>query len=313
MFSERYAFLEPSTKFRSAHFFNQNFVKGLPLLSYPDVCTESPQAGKAFCGEHVAYLAENHPDVPADVRGFLKYCGIQRTDTGNESDVSFEEIRDQEVSKVDDVLVSFHDDEISHLGNSVVQSQGNTEFTEKEHDAVNSILNDCIETEPTTCNKDTGGKQRLQKWSRGHLFIVRGGGIIDKWSPLFKSASPSQVFIVVLSWLCIILKQLSRALSWSKVFVAHDNMCHLDGLRAAKNLLPWPSPWDRAWISVKKIIDRLHISNHKDKRCKENYDPSTLKEEIPNANTVTAEQTFVWLSRFKKIQKCITCFTSTEW
>ena len=39
-----------------------------------------------------------------------------------------------------------------------------------------------------SCNKKTGGKQRLhdQKWSRGHLFIVRGGGIIDKWSPLFK-------------------------------------------------------------------------------------------------------------------------------
>ena len=60
-------------------------MKGLPLLNYSDVCTESPQAGKAFCGEHVAYLAENHPDVSADVRGFLKYCGIQRADTGNSS------------------------------------------------------------------------------------------------------------------------------------------------------------------------------------------------------------------------------------
>ena len=63
---------------------------------------------------------------------------------------------------------------------------GNTDFLEKEHDAVNSILHDCIETEPTACNKETGTKQRLQKWSRGHLFMVRGGGIIDKWSPLFK-------------------------------------------------------------------------------------------------------------------------------
>ena len=51
----------------------------------------------------------------------------------------------------------------------------------------------------------------------------------------------------------------------------------------------------------KKIIDRLHISNHKDKKCKEKYDPSGLKEEIPNGNTMAAEQTFVWLSRFKKI------------
>lgn len=63
---------------------------------------------------------------------------------------------------------------------------GNAEFIEKEHNAVNSILDECIEPQPTACNKETGGKQRLQKWSRGHLFIVRGGGTIDKWSPLFK-------------------------------------------------------------------------------------------------------------------------------
>lgn len=36
------------------------------------------------------------------------------------------------------------------------------------------------------CNKDTGEKQRLQKWSRGHFFIVRGSGFIDKWNPLFR-------------------------------------------------------------------------------------------------------------------------------
>ena len=63
---------------------------------------------------------------------------------------------------------------------------GNTGFIEKEHGPVTTVLQDCLEPQPTTCNKETGGKQRLQKWSRGHLFIVRGGGIIDKWSPLFK-------------------------------------------------------------------------------------------------------------------------------
>lgn len=83
------------------------------------------------------------------------------------------------------MLSSLDNDEVSLLGNSAVNSQGNAEFIEKEHNAVNSILDECIEPQPTACNKETGGKQRLQKWSRGHLFIVRGGGIIDKWSPLF--------------------------------------------------------------------------------------------------------------------------------
>ena len=85
------------------------------------------------------------------------------------------------------------------------------------------------------------------------------------------------------------------------MFLAYDNMCHLDGLKAARNLLPWPSPWDKAWLSIRKVIDSLHIRNHKDKLCQEKYNPATLKEELPEGNTVAAEQTFVWLSRFKKI------------
>ncbi len=49
-----------------------------------------------------------------------------------------------------------------------------------------------------------------------------------------------------------------------------------------------------------KIIDSLHISNHKDVSCREKYDPGILKKEIREGNTMAAEQTFVWLSRFKK-------------
>ena len=67
--------------------------------------------------------------------------------------------------------------------------QGNSEFIASHGDQdarFNSLLSDCTEVQPTACNKDTGSKQRMQKWSRGHLFIVRGGGIIDKWNPLFR-------------------------------------------------------------------------------------------------------------------------------
>ena len=36
------------------------------------------------------------------------------------------------------------------------------------------------------CRKDTGGR-KLRKWSRGHQFVVRGGGgHIDTWQPLYK-------------------------------------------------------------------------------------------------------------------------------
>ncbi|XP_046864599.1 uncharacterized protein LOC124459114 [Xenia sp. Carnegie-2017] len=192
------------------------------------------------------------------------------------------------------------DDDTFPVGNSVVESQGNAEFVNNEPDAIKAILRDCVEPTKTKCNKETGGKQRLQKWSRGHLFIVRGGGIIDKWSPLYRSESPSQVFLITLSWLRIMLKEINP-MNWSSVFFSYDNMCHLDGLQAAKKVLPWSQPWDKAWLSIRKIIDSLHIKNHKDEKCLEKYNPLPLKTEIPNGNTMAAEQTFVWLSRFKKI------------
>ena len=57
------------------------------MLNYPNVCTASPKYGKAFCDEHLEYLTKNHPDIPTDLRGFLGYCGIQRSEAelGNRS------------------------------------------------------------------------------------------------------------------------------------------------------------------------------------------------------------------------------------
>ena len=55
------------------------------------------------------------------------------------------------------------------------------------------------------------------------------------------------------------------------------------------------------WSDIIKIIDTLHIKNHKDSRCKELYDPEKIKGDNPSLNTMSCEQTFVWLSRFKKI------------
>ena len=117
---------------------------------------------------------------------------------------------------------------------------------------------------------------------------------------LDRSESPSQVFIIVLSWLFTILKYMNP-LNWGGVFLAYDNMCHLDGLKAAENPLPWAAPWDRAWMFIQKMIDSLDIRNHKDQSCKESYNPANLKKELPDGNTMAAEQTFVWLSHFKKI------------
>ena len=87
----------------------------------------------------------------------------------------------------------------------------------------------------------------------------------------------------------------------SKTILAYDNMCHVDGLKAAAKDLPFPPPLHKVWASSVKVIDKLHIRNHKDVKCKTTYNP---EGKVPDGfNSMAAEQTFVWGSRLK----CIMC------
>lgn len=86
-----------------------------------------------------------------------------------------------------------------------------------------------------------------------------------------------------------------------KKILSYDNMCHLDNLKVAKKPLPLPGYFEHLWMDIQKIIDSLHIMNHKDRRCREKYNPEKLKKEHPEMNTMCCEQTFAWLSRFKRI------------
>lgn len=51
-------------------------------------------------------------------------------------------------------------------------------------DADISDESDSLPSEP--CKKNLGEPKRLRRWSRGHQFIVRAGGHIDSWQPLYK-------------------------------------------------------------------------------------------------------------------------------
>lgn len=49
-------------------------------------------------------------------------------------------------------------------------------------------LDDCGEIPETTtkCNKNTGEKTKLQKWTRGIWICASGGGHIQMWQPLYQ-------------------------------------------------------------------------------------------------------------------------------
>ena len=75
-------------------------------------------------------------------------------------------------------------------------------------------------------------------------------------------------------------------------------MCNLQRLRVAQNL---PSPYDRLWMSINKVIDVFHFRNHISPVCKELFSPAKLKADNPDFNTQVAEQTFSWIARYKHI------------
>ncbi len=84
-----------------------------------------------------------------------------------------------------------------------------------------------------------------------------------------------------------------------KYVLVYDNMCHLDALAASKRDLPLPGKFRLLWKRIQKVIDRLHLRNHKDTRCHEAYNPDKVLSD--ENNTMAGEQTFAWLSRFKKV------------
>ena len=48
------------------------------------------------------------------------------------------------------------------------------------------LIGAAVVTDDTLCKKNTGKPKRLRKWPHGHQFVVRGGGHIDTWQPLYR-------------------------------------------------------------------------------------------------------------------------------
>ena len=108
------------------------------------------------------------------------------------------------------------------------------------------------------------------------------------------------MFLLVLTWLVAAFGKSTRE-ERQKIVVSYDNMCHLNNLKVARKPLPLPGDLQYIWQDVKKIIDSLHMKNHKDPRCAQ-YEPATLLDpDETELNTMSCEQTFAWLSRYKKI------------
>lgn len=87
---------------------------------------------------------------------------------------------------------------------------------------------------------------------------------------------------------------------FKKHYICYDNICNVDRLKLLRGPLPIEEPFPKVWQEVGKVIDPLHLSNHKNPECQIKYNPSKVKEQIPDANLMVAEQTFSWLGKYRR-------------
>ena len=109
----------------------------------------------------------------------------------------------------------------------------------------------------------------------------------------YRSEGPAQVFLLALTWLVSAFAKATREERQS-VVVAYDNMCRLDGLKVAQEPLPLPRDLQYIWRDVTKVIDELHLKNHRDRSCHQKYSFASIKQSNPEFNTMACEQTFAW-------------------
>lgn len=108
------------------------------------------------------------------------------------------------------------------------------------------------------------------------------------------------MFFILIQWLLSLTKTQGHD-QQGQISLAYDNMCNLARMKVAQAPLSFPSPLDRLWLDVNKVIDVFHFRNHVSPDCKVKYSPAKLKEENPDFNTQAGEQTFVWVYRFSHI------------
>ena len=122
------------------------------------------------------------------------------------------------------------------------------------------------EMDGVLCRKELGDrKTKLKKWSRGHHFVVRGGGHIDTWQPLYRlaiacsfalmlhvskypcrSESPSQLFYILIQWLLLLHE--NNELIEDEI-LAYDCMYNLERMCASRHPLPLEPPVDHNYGS----------------------------------------------------------------
>ena len=258
----------------------------------PNACPDSPVYCHAFC-EHHCTIAKKL-GKPTLLNDFIKHCGVDP-----------DALTKDGKGKMSAVLAA--------MAKNAIQLEKESTFDNSDSQGTNYLLRNRNISKPENfkvdankeedCRKDTGEKVvQKRTLSRGVFCFVSGGGIIRSWSPLYKSEGPTQVALLMTSFLETYLGLvIPNPEDWAKFFLSYNNMCHIDELKLLHVKLNLTEPFCNMWQKINKVIDDLHIRNHTRPSCKTLYNPDQVKTLYPEANTMQCEQTFAWLARYKKI------------
>ena len=261
------------------------------LVDYiPNVCPEPPQDQKAFCVQHSIVVEEL--GRPSNLNDFITHCGVDPDALTKDGKGKMAAILDLMAKQAKD----------SPCVSNMCDIQG-TGYLLRNRNIANKDNLTASKKDIEDCRKDTGEKfiQKRTR-SRGIFCSVSGGGIIRSWAPLYKSEGPTQVALIMTTFLQTYLgKVIPNIEDWIKFYLAYDNICHVDELKLLNEPLSLEFPYSDMWQKINKIIDPLHIKNHSREKCQELYNPERVKVDHPEANMMQCEQTFTWLGRYKNI------------
>lgn len=114
--------------------------------------------------------------------------------------------------------------------------------------------------------------------------------------------SPSQILMQVVCLMYMELKDVPEEdlkKRWKTTFCVMTICVNLTPWKLLKRTFPCLPHSTWCGETSGKLLIRLHLAKHKHPKCKEEY--SADETFPPGNNTMVAEQTFSWFSRFKKI------------
>ena len=142
-----------------------------------------------------------------------------------------------------------------------------------------------------------------------NFFVVTREVIFQKMAQILDPVNFFWVFSLLShcgpnSLMCSIFEPRKKAYPSGKRFSCPKNvflLLPLDRLKLLQKPLPLDPPQNNLWAKINKVVDPLHIVNHKRESCKVLYDPDRVKQALPDSNLMTCEETFSWMSRYQKI------------